>query len=94
MLITSLFNTCTEEGLGCELNDLASLIVFFYIYTFKGYWLRDNKNTLKNIPLIARPCKEDSRRNISKGWRSSLLVSLVAVSGVTVVSLSSFLPKC
>ena len=36
----------------------------FFYYTFKGYWLREKKLSIKKIPLVARPCKEDSRINI------------------------------
>ena len=34
-------------------------IFFFYI---KRHWPRVNKNTIKKIPLVAKPDKEDSRR--------------------------------
>ena len=42
----------------------------FFFYTKRVLAKRQQK-TLKNIPLIARPCKEDSRRDRSRGWRSS-----------------------
>ena len=44
------------------------ILIFFF--TLKGYWLRDNKNTFKKIPLVAKPCKEDIRRNTSKNINS------------------------
>ena len=50
--------------------SVLELFIYFFV-TLKGYWLRDNRNTLKNISLVARPCKEDSRRNRSMGWRFS-----------------------
>ena len=36
---------------------------FLLFFRVKGYWLRENKNKFKKIPLVAKPCKEDSRRN-------------------------------
>ena len=38
--------------------------MFCFFNTLKGY----NKKYVKKIPLFARPCKEDNRRNRSKGW--------------------------
>ena len=42
---------------------------FSFFLTLKGYWSKANKNRLyrKKIPLVARPCKEDSRRNRGRG---------------------------
>ena len=42
------------------------LFYFFFLITLKGYQLRERKLCIKKIPLVARPCKEDSRRNKRK----------------------------
>ena len=41
---------------------------FFYI---KRALAKGQQKHIKKIPFVARLCKEDSRRNKSKGWRSS-----------------------
>ena len=43
-----------------------------FFFTFKGYWPRENKLSIKEIPLVARSCKEDSRRNIDIGGGSPI----------------------
>ena len=47
----------------CKLHGLD-----FFFLTLKGHWLREKQIKYKKIiPLIARSCKEDSRRNIDIG---------------------------
>ena len=44
------------------------LTFFFYI---KRALAKGKQKHVKKIPLVARPCKEDSRRNKSKSWSFS-----------------------
>ena len=53
---------------------------FFLFFTLKRYWPRDNKNTLKKIPLVARPCIEVSRRNRGRGWIVTYICKLFSPS--------------
>ena len=49
------------------------LFIYLFFFTLKGYWLRGKKiKYKKKIPLVAKPCKEDSRRN--KKWGQFNLV--------------------
>ena len=58
-------------------SNLIIVVVFFLffvvvVFTLKGYWLRGKKLSIKKIPLVARPCKEDSRKN--KKWGDNNLI--------------------
>ena len=45
------------------------LFVFIFLLYIKRVLAKGQKNYVKKkIPLVARPCKEDSRRNRSKGF--------------------------
>ena len=47
--------------------------LFLFFFFIKRVLAKGQQKYVRKIPLVARPCKDDSRRNRGRGWRSSLV---------------------
>ena len=59
-----------------KLKDVSNdsfYFLFYFIFYIKRVLAKGKKLSIKKIPLVARPCKEDSRRNKNWGGQFNLV---------------------
>ena len=78
LLRVCLLQVCTDALMPLPQHTHHCFLLFlnlfiYFIFYIKRVLAKGQQKTFKkkNIPLIARSCKEESRRDRSKGWTSS-----------------------